>query len=57
MDKIYTIVAKDGKELYATFDISNLNENEIAVEELRTQVMENPYFDFENKIFYDKIDE
>jgi len=52
---IYTILNKDGKELYATQDISNLQENEIVVEQLRTVEMENPYFDFETKEFYNKL--
>jgi len=52
---IYTILNKDGKELYATQDISNLKENEIAVEQLRTVEMDNPYFDFETKEFYNKL--
>ena len=55
MQKIYTIVDKTGKELYATLDITILNENEIAIEELRTEEMENPHFDFEKRIFYNKI--
>jgi hypothetical protein len=57
MEKIYTIVDNTGKELYATLDISILNENQIAIEELRTEEMENPYFDFETRTFYNKIDE
>jgi len=52
---IYTILNKEGKELYATQDISNLQENEIAVEQLRTVEMENPYFDFEIRKFYNKL--
>ena len=55
MDKIYTIVDNTGKELYAVMYISNLNENEIAIEELRTEEMDNPYFDFETRTFYNKI--
>jgi len=51
----YTIINKEGKELYATQDISNLQENEIAVEQLRTVEMDNPYFDFETKEFYNKL--
>ena len=50
---IYTIVNEEGKELYATYDISNLPIGEIAIEELRTEVMENPYFNFETREFYD----
>ena len=55
MEKIYTIVSIDGKELYATIDISSLPSEQIAIEELRTEYMENPYFDFETRTFYDKI--
>lgn len=55
MEKIYTIVDSTGKELYATLDITILNENQIAIEELRTEEMENPYFDFETRTFYNKI--
>ena len=44
----------DGKELYATNDISDLQEGEIAITELRTEEMENPYFNFETKTFYNK---
>jgi len=51
----YTIINKEGKELYATQDVSNLKDNEIVVEELRTEEMENPYFDFETKEFYNKL--
>jgi len=57
MEQIYTIVDKTGKELYAVMHISNLNENEIAIEELRTEEMDNPYFDFQTRTFYNKIDE
>jgi len=52
---IYTILNKEGKELYATQDITNLKENEIAVEQLRKVEMDNPYFDFETKEFYNKL--
>jgi hypothetical protein len=55
VEKIYTIIRTDGKELYATIDISFLNEGEIAIEELRTEEMENPYFDFVTRLFYNKI--
>jgi len=57
MEQIYTIVDKTGKELYAVMHISNLNENEISIEELRTEEMDNPYFDFQTRTFYNKIDE
>jgi hypothetical protein len=51
-----TIINKyTGKVLYATAIELELIENEIAIDELLTEVMENPYFDFETKVFYDKI--
>ena len=51
---LHTIINSEGKELYATNDISDLQENEIAITELRTEEMENPYFNFETRIFYNK---
>ena len=51
---IYTILNKDGKELYAIDNIKNLQDGEIAIEELRTEEMENPYFDLEIRQFYNK---
>jgi len=54
--KIYTIVDKNtGQELRGQFNNEELADNEIAIEELRTDPMENPYFDFEIKKFYDKV--
>lgn len=51
---LYCIIDKQtGKELYYKGD-NEVLENEIALIELRTQDMENPYWDFENNIFYDK---
>lgn len=51
---MYTIIdEKTGQELYAKFDNFCLI-NEVAIQELRTEEMENPYFNFENKTFYDK---
>jgi hypothetical protein len=51
-----TIIDKNtGKVLYATAIELELIENEIAIDELLTENMENPYFDFETKVFYDKI--
>jgi len=52
---IYTIINSEGKELYATESIENLPDNEIAIEELRTEEMENPYFDLETRKFYNKL--
>ena len=51
---IHTIINSEGKELYATNDISDLQENEIAIKELRTEEMENPYFNFLTRTFYNK---
>jgi len=51
---VYTIIEKEtGKELYATIDILNLQSNEIAIKELRIIEMENPYFNFETREFYE----
>jgi hypothetical protein len=56
MDKIYTIVDKNtGQELRAQFEGCNIAENEIEIIELRTEEMENPYFNFERRTFYNKI--
>jgi hypothetical protein len=50
-----TIIDKNtGKVLYASIIEVDLSENEIAIDELLTEEMENPYFDFETKIFYNK---
>jgi len=50
---IYTIIDKaTGRELYAKFD-NEVSENEVAVEILRTEPMDNPYFDFETNTYYD----
>jgi hypothetical protein len=32
-------------------------ENEMLIDELLTEQMQNPYFDFQTRTFYDKIDE
>lgn len=51
---MFTILEKEtGKELYAKFD--NIVEDwQIAIIELRTEPMENPYFNFLTKTFYSK---
>lgn len=55
METLYTILdKKTGRELYATFNKGCILKGEIAVEELRTEEMENPHFDFETRNFYDK---
>lgn len=53
---IKTIIDKyTGQVLYARFDEPTV-ENEIAIDALLTEPMENPYWDFENEIFYNKIE-
>ena len=50
-----TVIDKEtGQELRAQFH-GHIAENEMLIEALRTEPMENPYWDFENEIFYDKI--
>jgi len=49
-----TVIDKyTGQEKRAQFD-NFISEDEIIIDVLRTEPMENPYWDFENKIFYDK---
>jgi len=49
-----TIIDKNtGKVLYATAIELELIENEIAIDELLTEVMENPFFNFKTRTFYD----
>ena len=49
-----TVIDKEtGKELRAQFH-DHIAENEMLIEALRTEPMENPYWDFENEVFYDK---
>lgn len=49
-----TVIDKNtGKELRAQFHDLIL-EDEMLIDELRTEDMENPYFDFSTKTFYDK---
>lgn len=53
-----TIIDKNtGKVLYCSMVEVELLENEILIDELLTEEMENPYFDFEKRIFYNKINE
>jgi hypothetical protein len=52
---LYAILEKEtGKELYYKGD-NEVLENEIAVEELRNEEMDNPYFNFETRTYYNKI--
>ena len=49
-----TVIDKETRqELRAQFHYQ-IAENEMLIEALRTEPMENPYWDFENEIFYDK---
>ena len=54
-EKLKTVIDKEtGQELRAQFH-DQIAENEMLIEALRMEPMENPYWDFENEIFYDKI--
>ena len=49
-----TVIDKEtGQELRAQFH-NTIEENEMLIEALRMEPMENPYWDFENEVFYDK---
>ena len=49
-----TVIDKEtGQELRAQFH-DQIAENEMLIDVLRTEYMENPYWDFENNVFYDK---
>ena len=53
-EKLKTVIDKEtGHEQRAQFH-STIAENEMLIETLRTEPMENPYWDFDNNIFYDK---
>ena len=50
-----TIIDKNtGKVLYASIVEVDLLENEMLIDELLTEEMENPYFNFETRTFYNK---
>lgn len=50
-----TVIDKETwQELRAQFH-DTIAENEMLIEALRTEPMENPYWDFVNEVFYDKI--
>ena len=52
-DTLKTVIDKEtGQELRAQFH-DHIAENEMLIESLRTEPMENPYWDFENGTFYD----
>lgn len=49
-----TVIDKEtGQELRAQFH-TELAEDEMLIDALRTEFMENPYWDFQNEVFYDK---
>lgn len=51
---LVTIINKvTGQEIRAQFD-EFIADDEMIIETLRTEAMENPHWDFENKVFYDK---
>ena len=53
-DTLKTVIDKEtGQELRAQLH-DQIAENEMLIEALRTEPMENPYWDFENEVFYDK---
>lgn len=50
---MYAIIdKKTGKELYYKAD-NEVNKNQVAVTELRNEDMEDPYYDFKTKTFYE----
>ena len=54
-EKLKTVIDKEtGQELRAQFHY-HIAENEMLIEALRTEPMENPYWDFDNEVFYDKL--
>ena len=49
-----TVIDKEtGQELRAQFN-DQIAENEMLIDALRTEYMEDPYWDFQNEVFYDK---
>ena len=54
-ETLKTVIDKEtGQELRAQFH-DQIAEDEMLIDVLRTEYMENPYWDFENEVFYDKI--
>ena len=54
-ETLFTVIDKEtGQELRAQFH-NQIAENEMLITALRTEPMENPYWDFENEVFYDKL--
>ena len=55
-ETLKTVIDKEtGQELRAQYH-STIAEDEMLIDALRTEYMENPYWDFEKQIFYDKVD-
>ena len=55
-ETLKTVIDKEtGQELRAQFH-DTIAEDEMLIDALRTEYMENPYWDFEKQIFYDKVD-
>ena len=53
-ETLKTVIDKEtGQELRAQYH-STIAEDEMLIDALRTEYMENPYWDFENEVFYDK---
>ena len=53
-ETLKTVIDKEtGQELRAQFH-DQIAENEMLIEALRTEPMDNPFWDFQNGIFYDK---
>ena len=53
-ETLKTVIDKEtGQELRAQFH-EEIAEDEMLIDALRTEFMENPYWDFENEVFYDK---
>ena len=54
-ETLKTVIDKEtGQELRAQFH-DQIADNEMLIEVLRTEPMENPYWDFDNEVFYDKL--
>ena len=53
-ETLKTVIDKEtGQEFRAQFH-DQIAENEMLIDALRTEYMEDPYWDFENNVFYDK---
>ena len=53
-ETLKTVIDKEtGQELRAQFH-DQITENEMLITALRREPMENPYWDFDNEVFYDK---